>query len=118
MKYLILIAILFTTPAHAGLLDLMAGYYNSRDKCQLKNYPGGVEKADPSQLPSYCGKGTYSRQQRIDRALDSGSIYVPLGNGASGYPNSDKPRETYRNRIGNAVLIQRADGSFEYIQLP
>src|SRR6056300_1840209 len=99
MKHLILIAILFTTPAHAGLFQGIADFYNSRDKCQLKNYPGGVEKADPSQLPSYCGKGTYSRQQRIDRALDSGSIYVPLGNGASGYLNRDKPRETYRNRV-------------------
>jgi len=117
MKHLAFTVIFLTlaNTAHAGIFQGIADFYNSRDRCQLKNYPGGVEKADPSQLPSYCGKGTYAQQQRIERAL-AGGKFVVIG-GASGYPNSERTNRVKEIvPVGDSFIVYHLDGGIEYIQ--
>ena len=109
MKYLILILVLFTNTAHAGLFQGIADFYNSRDRCQLKNYPGGVQGADPSQLPRYCGKGRYARIDAIQRGK---SVQWPSGFPLELQTNSVERVLPIR---GGGWLITHRDGRYEYV---
>ena len=109
MKYLLVLVLLFANTAHAGLFDAIANFYDSRDRCQLKNYPGGVEKADPKQLPRYCGKGRYARIDAIQRGK---AVQWPGGFPLEYQTNSVERVSPIR---GGGWLITHRDGRYEYV---
>jgi hypothetical protein len=116
IQYLLMLMLLMFSPtAAAGLFDVIANYYDSRDPCQLKNYPGGVLHADPKLLPSYCGKSRYSRLEAAERKGYVPAYWPTVGshNGAVYY--GDTRVQKVSSVRGGGYLITHLNGSYEYV---
>jgi len=109
MKHLAL-TVIFLTLANTANAGWIADFYNSRDRCQLKNYPGGVKHADPKLLPRYCGKGRYARIDAIQRGK---SVQWPGGFPLEYQTNSVERVTPIR---GGGWLVTHRDGRYEYVQ--
>ena len=72
------IAILTVLLSTGCTMTDIAAYYDSRDPCQLRNYPQAWNNRhryiDTSVLPSYCDSGLYSRTTAIRRNATKGSV--------------------------------------------